>query len=134
MPEPAVNQPALSGQPVVLCRSADLADGRPAHVFDLQEWGRPARGFVLRFEGRVIGYLNRCAHVPAEMDWQPGRFLDETGRWIICAIHGAVYEPTSGRCVAGPCAGRSLTPLAVGEENGQVHWYPDERLTPAFED
>jgi hypothetical protein len=36
----------------------------------------PARAFALRFDGRVVAYLNRCAHVPTEMDWQPGEFLD----------------------------------------------------------
>ena len=120
--------------PVHLCSSASLVEGGTAQVFDLREWGQPARGFVLRFEGRVVGYLNRCAHVPAEMDWQPGRFMDDTGRWIICSIHGAVYDPASGRCVTGPCAGRSLTPLTVGEHDGQVHWYPAAHLSPASDD
>ena len=36
---------------------------------------QPARAFALRFDGRVVAYLNRCAHVPTEMDWQPGQFL-----------------------------------------------------------
>lgn len=119
---------------VRLCPSAQLADGGTAHVFDLLEWGRPARGFVLRFEGRVVGYLNRCAHVPAEMDWQPGHFLDDSGRWILCSIHGAAYEPGDGRCVGGPCVGRQLVALQVVEDDGEVHWYPDDRCTPVFPD
>ena len=119
---------------VLLCASTDLDEAGDAHVFDLTEYGQPVRGFVLRFEGRVVGYLNRCAHVPAEMDWQPGKFLDDSGRWILCSIHGAAYDPASGHCVAGPCAGRSLKPLQVTERDGQVHWYPDAPLRPTFED
>ncbi|BDI04300.1 Rieske (2Fe-2S) protein [Sphaerotilus microaerophilus] len=119
---------------VPLCASADLGEAGDAHVFDLTEYGQPVRGFVLRYEGRVVGYLNRCAHVPAEMDWQPGKFLDDSGRWILCSIHGAAYDPASGHCVAGPCAGRSLKPLRVGERDGQVHWYPDKHLQPAAAD
>jgi nitrite reductase/ring-hydroxylating ferredoxin subunit len=68
-------------------------------------WGRPARAFALRFEGRVVGYLNRCVHVAAEMDWQPGRFLDTQKRWIVCALHGATFEPSDGYCIAGPGRG-----------------------------
>jgi hypothetical protein len=36
---------------------------------------------VLRFEGRPRAYLNRCLHVPTEMDWQPGEFLDSERRF-----------------------------------------------------
>jgi nitrite reductase/ring-hydroxylating ferredoxin subunit len=69
-----------------------------AYVFDVEEQGRPARAFVLRHGGAVVAYLNRCAHVPAEMDWQEGQFLDADRRFILCSIHGAAYEPRTGRC------------------------------------
>lgn len=124
---------APASRSLVLCDSSALADGGDAYVFDLLEYGQPVRAFVLRHDGRVVGYLNRCAHVPAEMDWQPGKFLDDSGRWILCSIHGAAYEPASGYCVAGPCVGRSLRALRVGEHAGQVHWYPEDYLRPAFE-
>ena len=125
---------AAPAGPVVLCTSETLTERGPAHVFDLLEFGQPMRGFVLRFDGRVVGYLNRCAHVPAEMDWQPGQFLDDSGRWILCSIHGAAYEPTDGRCVGGPCLGKRLTPLTIEERDGQVCWYPSAFLSPAFAD
>lgn len=115
---------------VELCPSERLVEGGLAHVFDLQEWGRPVRAFVLRFGGRLHGYLNRCAHVPVEMDWQPGHFLDDTGRWVICSIHGAVYDPASGLCVGGPCPHKRLKPVAVRERDGTVYWYPSAELTP----
>jgi nitrite reductase/ring-hydroxylating ferredoxin subunit len=119
---------------VPLCASEALQEGGLAHVFDLLEHGQPARGFVLRFQGQVVGYLNQCAHVPAEMDWKAGQFLDDSGQWIICSIHGAVYEPDSGHCVGGPCRGRRLKPLQVAEHGGQVSWYPSGTLKPAFGD
>jgi nitrite reductase/ring-hydroxylating ferredoxin subunit len=72
----------------------------------------------------VVGYLNRCAHVPTELDWQPGEFLDADQRFIICAVHGALYEPGSGRCVGGPCLGGRLLPLQLAERDGRVYWYP----------
>lgn len=115
--------------PIALCPSEALVERSRAHLFDLQEYGRPALGFVLRHDGQVVAYLNRCAHVPTEMDWQPGEFLSHDRRWIICSIHGALYEPASGLCVQGPCTGRRLRPLQVEERDGQVYWYP----TPPFE-
>lgn len=119
MPEPS-SLPA----PVRLCASADLPEGGLAFGFSVREGLHTVPAFALRFEGQVVAYLNRCAHVPMEMDWQPGRFLDDSGRWILCATHGATYEPATGLCIAGPCVGRRLFPLAVREEEGQIYWYP----------
>ena len=113
-----------------LCASADLEEAGKARVFDVMLWRRPARAFALRFEGRVVAYMNRCAHVPTEMDWQPGEFLDPDRRFILCATHGAVYEPTTGHCIAGPCAGARLMAIAVVERAGQVYWYPSPDIGP----
>lgn len=121
--------------PVALCASDALVERGRAQVFDLLLWGRPARGFVLRFGQRVVGYVNQCAHVAAEMDWQEGEFLDAERRYIVCSIHGALYEPASGHCVAGPCTGARLRALDVRESGGQVSWYPSRDIRPlAFDD
>jgi nitrite reductase/ring-hydroxylating ferredoxin subunit len=90
---------------------------------------------VLRFEGTLRAYINRCAHVPTEMDWQPGEFFDLDKRWILCSIHGAAYEPADGRCVGGPCGRGRLTAVTVQERDGQVYWYPSRDIRPVlFED
>ena len=113
-----------------LCASADLEEAGKACVFDVLLWRRPARAFALRFEGRVVAYLNQCAHVPTEMDWQPGEFLDAERRFIVCTMHGAVYEPTTGHCIAGPCAGARLMRIDVAERAGAVYWYPSPDIRP----
>ncbi|MFM8736691.1 MAG: Rieske (2Fe-2S) protein, partial [Betaproteobacteria bacterium] len=77
----------------------------------------------------VLAYLNRCAHMPAEMDWNPGEFLDADRRLILCSIHGASYDPGTGRCAGGPCGRGALVALDVREEAGRVAWYP----SPGFE-
>lgn len=120
---------------VDLCASGELEDGGRACVFDVEEHGRPARAFALRHEGVVVAYLNRCVHVPAEMDWQEGHFLDSARRFIMCSIHGAAYQPRDGRCVAGPCGRGRLTALSVTEEDGRVTWYPSSTIRPvSFDD
>lgn len=113
-----------------VCEGRALPEAGQAVVFDVLEFGRPARAFVLRFEGRVVGYLNRCAHVPAEMDWQPGQFLDADGREIVCSIHGATYDPRDGRCTGGPGGRGRLKAVTVAEIDGRVYWYPSSDLQP----
>jgi len=120
------------GEPLPLCRSDDLQERGVAHVFDVLQWGEPARAFALRFDGQVVAYLNRCAHVPTEMDWQPGEFLDSDKRYIMCSIHGAIYEPSSGVAVAGPCRHGRLTRVEVSERDGLVYWYPSRDTRPVF--
>ncbi len=119
------------GQPVALCASSALEDGGLAHGWDVLEFGRPARAFVVRFDGVLRAYMNRCLHVPVEMDWQPGQFFDSDKRFIICSIHGATYDPADGRCVGGPCGRGRLKAVAVREQGGVVHWYPSRDIRPA---
>ena len=66
---------------IPLCNSADLVDSGEAVPFDVVYCGRTMRGFAIRFGGTVYGYLNQCAHVPMEMDYQENRFFDDSGRW-----------------------------------------------------
>ena len=128
MPEPS------SPPPQRLCASDELAERGSALVFGVLHFREPARGFVLRFDGQVVAYLNRCVHVPTEMDWQPGEFLDSAREFILCSIHGAAYYPGNGQCVGGPCGRGKLTALRVEEHDGQVYWYPSRDTRPAFTD
>lgn len=118
--------------PQRLCATGELEERGKAVVFDVLHYRRSARAFVLRFDGKVVAYLNQCLHVPVEMDWQPGEFLDMDRNHIICSIHGAMYEPSNGQCVAGPCGRGKLTALRVEERDGEVYWYPSRDIQPAF--
>jgi nitrite reductase/ring-hydroxylating ferredoxin subunit len=113
-----------------LCDSAELVERGRARVFDVLQYRQAARAFALRFDGRVVAFINRCVHVPTEMDWQPGEFLDSDKRFILCATQGAAYEPGDGRCVGGPCGRGRLTALQVEERDGRVYWYPSRDIRP----
>ena len=105
----------------LICDAADLHERGRGVRFELPELGERVTGFVVRFEGLPYAFVNRCAHVPVELDWQEGDFFDLTGHYIICATHGAHYEPTTGRCMMGPCTGKTLQPLDVVERDGNIY-------------
>jgi nitrite reductase/ring-hydroxylating ferredoxin subunit len=108
------------GQRVVVGRSDSLVDGGDGVRFTVDRAGHAHSAFAIRFGGRVYAYLNRCAHVGVELDWQAGRFFDADGMVLICSTHGAVYDPATGECRGGPCRGAGLEPVAVEEIDGQV--------------
>ncbi|MEO7055211.1 MAG: Rieske 2Fe-2S domain-containing protein [Caldimonas sp.] len=128
-PRPLPQPPALP--PQRLCASAELEEKGRAVLFDVLHFQEPLRAFALRFDGRVVAYLNRCVHVPTELDWQPGEFLDGGKEFILCSIHGAAYEPRGGRCIGGPCGSGKLTSIAVQECDGVVSWQPSRDTRPA---
>lgn len=99
-----------------------LQDGRARDaLLEVSDGGAPIPAFAVRYQGRVHAYLNRCGHIPVELDWQHGRFFDGGGLYLICATHGALYDPATGHCVGGRCNGRGLTPLPVTEREGTVY-------------
>jgi nitrite reductase/ring-hydroxylating ferredoxin subunit len=112
----------------LICPSGALADSSAGVRFEIEYFGAPAPAFVVRYAGRVHGYLNRCAHVAMELDWQEGVFFDSTGHDLLCSTHGAAYDPRSGRCLGGPCNGSPLVKLKIEERAGMIYFtgYQDE--------
>jgi nitrite reductase/ring-hydroxylating ferredoxin subunit len=112
---------------IFLCSSGALIDAQPAVPFDVIYEGLTCRAFAVRHKGHVQAYLNRCAHIPMEMDYQANRFFDESGKWLLCATHGAVYKPETGECVEGPCRG-NLVKITLSESDGNVYWHTTHNL------
>ncbi len=102
-------------------RSAELGEGAMGLRFEVTGAAGPAAAFAVRHGGRVYAYLNRCAHVPVELDWEEGRFFDADKLYLLCATHGALYDPASGACLSGRCQGHGLTPLQVIERDGHIY-------------
>jgi phosphoglycolate phosphatase len=103
-------------QPV--CTSNSLEEGQRGERFDIASLKET--GFVVRFDGQVKAFVNRCAHISIELDWQHGQFFDDQGLYLVCSTHGAMYDPADGRCISGPCAGKNLICVPAREVNGQV--------------
>jgi nitrite reductase/ring-hydroxylating ferredoxin subunit len=94
------------------CALDDLPPGH-TRTFRLDCGNRSVAGFVVNHGGQVRAWVNRCPHVGTPLDLWPNEFYTEDGQALICATHGARYEPLDGRCTAGPCAGDALTPLPL---------------------
>ncbi len=109
----------IGGQ--VICRSDELQERGLGVRFELPWYGVASPAFAVRYNGKVHAYLNRCAHVPVQLDWQHGEFFDHSRLYLICATHGALYAPDSGRCMGGRCSGKGLQPLGVVERDGLVY-------------
>jgi nitrite reductase/ring-hydroxylating ferredoxin subunit len=110
----------MARSPRIICHSADLQERAKGVRFSVERHGQPTPAFAVRYDGVVRAFLNRCAHVPIELDWVEGEFFDLSGLYLVCATHGATYLPDSGRCIRGPCAGRGLAPLRIAEVDGKV--------------
>ena len=106
----------------LICASGALADSGRGVRFDVEYFGWPAPAFAVRYAGRVHAYLNRCAHVAMELDWQEGVFFDSDGRDLLCSTHGAAYHPASGQCLGGPCNRTPLVKLRVEERAGSIYF------------
>jgi nitrite reductase/ring-hydroxylating ferredoxin subunit len=110
----------------LICTSAEVTEGGAGFRFSIKRFGRDEPAFAIRFHGRVYAYMNRCGHVPVELDWQHGEFFDHSKLYLICATHGALYAPESGHCLGGRCNGKGLEPVPVEERGGNVYLTPTE--------
>ena len=105
----------------LICPSSALEDGGEGVRFTVSAGGHTVAAFAIRFRGTVRAYLNRCGHMPMELDWVAGRFFDAERQLLICSTHGAEYDPLTGGCRGGPCSGVGLSALEVAEHEGCVY-------------
>jgi nitrite reductase/ring-hydroxylating ferredoxin subunit len=88
--------------------------------FKTGEGDWPFRGFVVRWQGQVYAYANSCPHQGHPLNLIADRFFAPDGAQLVCASHGALFEPATGACVAGPCTGNSLVPLPCRTEGNAI--------------
>lgn len=103
----------------VICRVADVeANGSRAFTIGRGDW--PLRGLLVSAGREFRAYVNHCPHAGHPLDLVPGRFLTADATLILCSSHGALFEKSTGLCVAGPCPGRSLTGVPLEVRSGLV--------------
>jgi len=88
--------------------------------FTLRRGQRDLEALIVNYEGDHFAYINRCPHTGITLDWVNNQFFSSDNRYLMCATHGAVFEPPSGECVWGPCFGLSLQNVPLEIEADQI--------------
>lgn len=96
----------------VICALADVPDPG-TYEFAIGEGDWPLRGFIVRQGTRLRAYVNRCPHAGHMLNLRPNRFFAPQNDLLLCSSHGALFDPQSGECIAGPCFGKALQPLEL---------------------
>ena len=86
-----------------------LPDGQPSRI----ETPQGSSLIAVVVHGKLHVYLNSCPHRGTELDWNPGAFLAPDGVHLQCATHGARFDPATGLCLSGPCAGEHLQRVEI---------------------
>ncbi len=115
---------------MILCEAASaLKPGVPV----LARLNSTQSVILLRLDDcALIAWRNACPHMGIELDWEPRRLLTRNGRWMQCTGHGALFDPATGLCVRGPCAGEALIAMPVRIQDdkgllGPIEFCPSEQ-------
>ncbi len=103
----------------ILCRIEDIPEGE-GKGFDIDQPEEIIEIVLVRRGDAVFGYRNDCPHVGTPLNWVDDRFMTLDRKYILCATHGAEFRVEDGYCIAGPCAGDSLTPIDLELRDGTV--------------
>lgn len=104
---------------VFLCRAEELAEGQ-YREFQIERDADPVWLVATRHQGTPRAWLNVCPHQGRPLNFAPDRFLADEDRRLVCAHHGAVFDPADGRCIAGPCRNAELRHVSVDESEGAI--------------
>lgn len=105
---------------VFLCKSEELTEGS-YREFVVEQADSPLYLVATRHNGNPRAWFNICPHQGRNLNWAPDRFLKDADGNLVCAHHGAVFEPDAGRCVSGPCRNANLKAVALTESAEGIH-------------
>jgi nitrite reductase/ring-hydroxylating ferredoxin subunit len=103
----------------VICLLDDIEEGK-AVEFTYKSGEDLLDIFILLKDGEIYGFKNTCPHAGTPLNMLPGKFMERTGKYLMCHTHGALFMPDTGECVGGPCTGSYLTQIAVEVKEGAV--------------
>lgn len=102
--------------PELLCHIDELSEPG-AKGFALKQGRTEKLVFLIKKEGQVYAYENKCPHAGINLEWQEDDFLDTDKAFIQCSVHGALFTIEKGECAGGPCNGAGLTSLEIEIDN-----------------
>ena len=117
------NEPDDSARPIkaALARVplADIPDFGAISLYVSFPSGRQSV-VVTRRGDSVTAFINRCPHARWPLDTFDGRFLFTPDNNLVCAAHGAVFDPMSGACLGGPGTGEALTAISTTRDGDEI--------------
>jgi nitrite reductase/ring-hydroxylating ferredoxin subunit len=94
----------------------DFPDNSSSNVSQEQ---RPL--LLIKRAGALFIYHNRCPHTGESLDPMGGSVASTDGLLLQCQRHAAQFVSDTGECVAGPCQGERLEPVAFTLSNGDIY-------------
>ncbi|MBB3103475.1 Rieske (2Fe-2S) protein [Azomonas macrocytogenes] len=91
--------------------------------------GKPASVIVIRYQGQYLAYLNRCVHMPRELDCEHDMIFDAGTEKLRCSMHGIQYDPLTGQSLSAMCPGEALQSIRLSEDEVGL-WIRDKRVKP----
>ncbi|MDP6967909.1 MAG: Rieske 2Fe-2S domain-containing protein [Gammaproteobacteria bacterium] len=115
--------------PALICAATLLEDNQSLR-FQYQQ----QTGILVRHQGQLRAYINRCPHRHKTLGDGPD-FFDDQSLYLRCEHHQALFSIDTGVCIAGPCKQQRLTSIAIAEREGNI-WLLDwpcqsDRQSPA---
>ena len=104
-----------------ICNISDLEDPG-SKGFEIGSGRKSKNIFLIKKDGQVYGYKNKCPHAGINLEWQPDEFLDNEKSLIQCSVHGALFHIDTGDCAGGPCNGNGLEKMQLSiDSTGDVY-------------
>ncbi|VAW63808.1 hypothetical protein MNBD_GAMMA09-1110 [hydrothermal vent metagenome] len=99
-----------------LCHNNEIPDPGSKGIC-LKQGSNERLLFLVKKQGQVYAYENKCPHAGINLEWQEDDFLDNELEHIQCTVHGALFQIETGNCLGGPCNGAGLTSVAIERDN-----------------
>ncbi|MCC3861875.1 Rieske (2Fe-2S) protein [Pseudemcibacter aquimaris] len=103
----------------ILCSLTDIDDGG-AKELSYRSGSDIHDIFIQRVGNDIYAYVNICPHAGTPLNMDDGKFMEKTGKYLMCHTHGALFQLEDGFCVAGPCNGASLRPVDIKCEGNNI--------------
>ncbi len=103
----------------VLCSIDDIENGE-AKELSFRSRNELYDIFIQKHDGNIYAYVNVCPHAGTPLNMEEGRFMEKSGKYLMCHTHGALFQLDDGLCVAGPCNGARLQAVAIKVEKSLI--------------
>jgi nitrite reductase/ring-hydroxylating ferredoxin subunit len=103
-----------------LCSTTELSDIQAKGITTTLPNEERLSLIIVKQQHNFYAYVNQCPHRDVKLEWDTDDFFDESGAFLRCSEHGALFLPKTGECIVGPCQYQSLEKVPIFVENNGV--------------